>query len=95
MLKVLYFFDIYLGSGFFYGYINLVMGLNMRLEDFIQSLWLCIDWAIVEFVDVVLFGGDVFFDVILFFYVQEVFVVEFCCLVDVDIFIVLLVGNYD
>ncbi|WLT38405.1 hypothetical protein NON20_00175 [Synechocystis sp. B12] len=57
MLKVLHLSDIHLGSGFSHGHINPATGLNTRLEDFIQSLRLCIDRAIAEPADVVLFGG--------------------------------------
>ena len=43
MIKVLHFSDIHLGSGFSHGKINPQTGLNTRLEDFVNSLSLCID----------------------------------------------------
>ena len=55
MIKVLHFSDIHLGSGFSHGKINPQTGLNTRLEDFVNSLSLCIDRAINEPVDLVLF----------------------------------------
>lgn len=70
MIKIIYFFDIYIGSGFFYGCINLEIGLNICLEDFIFSLKFCIDKVIFELVDLVLFGGDVFLDVIFVLYIK-------------------------
>lgn len=95
MLKVLHLSDIHLGSGFSHGHINPATGLNTRLEDFIQSLRLCIDRAIAEPADVVLFGGDAFPDATPPPYVQEAFAAEFRRLADADIPTVLLVGNHD
>ena len=95
MLKVLHLSDIHLGSGFSHGHINPATGLNSRLEDFIQSLRLCIDRAIAEPADVVLFGGDAFPDATPPPYVQEAFAAEFRRLADADIPSVLLVGNHD
>lgn len=95
MLKVLHLSDIHLGSGFSHGHINPATGLNTRLEDFIHSLRLCIDRAIAEPADVVLFGGDAFPDATPPPYVQEAFAAEFRRLADADIPTVLLVGNHD
>lgn len=95
MLKVLHLSDIHLGSGFSHGHINPATGLNTRLEDFIRSLRLCIDRAIAEPADVVLFGGDAFPDATPPPYVQEAFAAEFRRLADADIPTVLLVGNHD
>jgi exonuclease SbcD len=95
MLKVLHLSDIHLGSGFSHGHINPATGLNTRLEDFIHSLKLCIDRAIAEPADVVLFGGDAFPDATPPPYVQEAFAAEFRRLADADIPTVLLVGNHD
>ncbi|AIE73109.1 MULTISPECIES: exonuclease subunit SbcD [unclassified Synechocystis] len=95
MLKVLHLSDIHLGSGFSHGHINPATGLNTRLEDFIQSLRLCIDRAIQEPADVVLFGGDAFPDATPPPYVQEAFAAEFRRLADAHIPTVLLVGNHD
>lgn len=95
MLKVLHLSDIHLGSGFSHGHINPVTGLNTRLEDFVQSLKICIDRAITEPADLVLFGGDAFPDATPPPYVQEAFAAEFRRLADANIPTVLLVGNHD
>jgi exonuclease SbcD len=95
MLKVLHLSDIHLGSGFSHGRINPGTGLNTRLEDFMKSLSLCIDRAIQEPVDLVLFGGDAFPDATPPPYVQEAFAAQFRRLADAKIPTVLLVGNHD
>lgn len=95
MVKLLHLSDIHLGSGFSHGRINPLTGLNTRLEDFVRSLSLCIDRAIAEPVDLVLFGGDAFPDATPPPYVQEAFAAQFRRLADADIPTVLLVGNHD
>ena len=95
MIKVLHFSDIHLGSGFSHGKINPQTGLNTRLEDFVNSLSLCIDRAINEPVDLVLFGGDAFPDATPPPYIQEAFAAQFRRLADADIPTILLVGNHD
>ncbi len=95
MIKVLHFSDIHLGSGFSHGRINPKTGLNTRLEDFINSLKLCIDRAINEDVDLVLFGGDAFPDATPPPYIQEAFATQFRRLADANIPTILLVGNHD
>ena len=47
-----------MGSGFSHGRINPETGLNTRLEDFALALKRCVDSAIAQKVDLVLFGGD-------------------------------------
>ncbi len=95
MIKILHLSDIHLGSGFSHGRINPATGLNTRLEDFVNTLAKCIDRAIAEPVDLVLFGGDAFPDATPPPYVQEAFASQFRRLVDADIPTVLLVGNHD
>ncbi|MGK7961945.1 exonuclease subunit SbcD [Crocosphaera sp.] len=95
MIKVLHFSDIHLGSGFSHGKINPETGLNTRLEDFINCLSLCIDRAINEPVDLVLFGGDAFPDATPPPYIQEAFAAQFRRLADANIPTILLVGNHD
>ncbi|MEL4898472.1 exonuclease subunit SbcD [Crocosphaera sp. Alani8] len=95
MIKVLHFSDIHLGSGFSHGKINPETGLNTRLEDFVSCLSLCIDRAINEPVDLVLFGGDAFPDATPPPYIQEAFASQFRRLADANIPAVLLVGNHD
>ncbi len=95
MIKILHLSDIHLGSGFTHGRLNPQTGLNTRLEDFIKSLSLCIDRAITEGVDLVLFGGDAFPDATPPPYVQEAFAGQFRRLADANIPTVLLVGNHD
>lgn len=95
MLKILHLSDIHLGSGFVHGRINPETGLNSRLEDFVATLSRCIDRAIVESVDLVLFGGDAFPDATPPPYIQEAFAGQFRRLVDANIPTVLLVGNHD
>jgi DNA repair protein SbcD/Mre11 len=94
-MKILHLSDIHMGSGFSHGKLNPVTGLNTRLEDFVSSLSLCIDRALSEPVDLVLFGGDAFPDATPAPYVQEAFASQFRRLVDAQIPTVLLVGNHD
>ena len=95
MIKILHLSDIHMGSGFSHGRINPETGLNTRLEDFVNSLSLCIDRALADPVDLVLFGGDAFPDATPAPYVQEAFASQFRRLVDANIPTVLLVGNHD
>ena len=95
MIKILHLSDIHLGSGFSHGRINPETGLNTRLEDFVATLSRCIDRAIAEPVDLVLFGGDAFPDATPPPIVQEAFASQFRRLVDAQIPTVLLVGNHD
>ena len=95
MVKILHLSDIHLGSGFSYGHINPETGLNTRFEDFTRALKRCVDEAIAQKTDLVLFGGDAFPDATPPPYIQQAFAREFCRLVDADIPTVLLVGNHD
>lgn len=95
MIKLLHLSDIHMGSGFSHGRINPETGLNTRLEDFVATLARCIDRAIAEPVDLVLFGGDAFPDATPPPFVQEAFANQFRRLVDAQIPTVLLVGNHD
>lgn len=95
MIKILHLSDVHLGSGFSQGRLNPVTGLNTRLEDFVTTLGRCIDRAIEEPVDLVLFGGDAFPDATPPPMVQEAFARQFRRLVDASIPTVLLVGNHD
>jgi exonuclease SbcD len=61
----------------------------------VKTLSLCIDRAIANHVDLVLFGGDAFPNATPAPYVQEAFANQFRRLVDADIPTVLLVGNHD
>jgi exonuclease SbcD len=94
-MKILHLSDIHMGSGFAHGRVNPATGLNTRLEDFVRSLSLCIDRAIQEPVDLVLFGGDAFPDATPAPYIQEAFASQFRRLVDRQIPTILLVGNHD
>ncbi|MEM8829961.1 MAG: exonuclease subunit SbcD [Cyanobacteria bacterium P01_G01_bin.19] len=95
MVKILHLSDIHIGSGFSHGKINPETGMNTRLEDFVNSLSICIDRAIAEPVDLVLFGGDAFPDATPPPYVHEAFASQFRRLADANIPAVLLVGNHD
>lgn len=95
MIKILHLSDIHMGSGFSHGRINPETGLNTRLEDFVKTLSCCIDKALTEPVDLVVFGGDAFPDATPPPYVQEAFASQFRRLVDAQIPTVLLVGNHD
>lgn len=95
MIKVLHFSDIHLGSGLSHGKINPQTGLNTRLEDFVKCLGICIDCAINEEVDLVLFGGDAFPDATPPPYIHEAFAAQFRRLADAKIPTILLVGNHD
>ena len=95
MIKVLHLSDIHMGSGFSHGRINPETGLNTRLEDFTLALRRCVDSAIEQNVDLVLFGGDAFPDATPPPYIQQAFAGEFCRLVAANIPTVLLVGNHD
>ena len=95
MVKILHLSDIHLGSGFSHGKINPETGINTRLEDFVNTLRICIDRAIAEPVDLVLFGGDAFPDATPAPYVHEAFASQFRRLADANIPAILLVGNHD
>lgn len=95
MIKLLHLSDIHLGSGFSHGRLNPETGLNTRFEDFVKTLSLCMDRAIAEPVDLVLFGGDAFPDATPPPLVQEAFATQFRRLADAEIPAVLLVGNHD
>jgi DNA repair protein SbcD/Mre11 len=95
MIKILHLSDIHMGSGFSHGRVNPDTGVNTRLEDFVNTLSRCIDTAISQTVDMVIFGGDAFPDATPPPYVQEAFASQFRRLVDADIPTVLLVGNHD
>ena len=95
MVKILHLSDIHLGSGFSHGKINPQTGMNTRLEDFVKSLKICIDRAISEPVDLVLFGGDAFPNATPAPYVHEAFASQFRRLADAKIPAILLVGNHD
>ena len=84
-----------MGSGFSHGRVNPETGLNSRLEDFVATLGRCIDRALAEPVDLVLFGGDAFPDATPPPIVQEAFAKQFQRLVAAQIPAVLLVGNHD
>ncbi|MDF5712184.1 MAG: exonuclease subunit SbcD [Nostoc sp. S4] len=94
-IKILHLSDIHMGSGFSHGRINPATGLNTRLEDFVNTLSRCIDRAIADPVDLVIFGGDAFPDATPPPYVQQAFANQFRRLVDANIPTVLLVGNHD
>jgi exonuclease SbcD len=94
-MKNLHLSDIHIGSGFSHGRVNPATGLNTRLEDFVKTLSLCIDRAIADHVDLVLFGGDAFPNATPAPYIQEAFANQFRRLVAADIPTVLLVGNHD
>jgi DNA repair protein SbcD/Mre11 len=95
MIKILHLSDIHMGGGFSHGRINPETGLNTRLEDFTLALRRCVDSAIAQQVDLVLFGGDAFPDATPPPYIQQAFATEFCRLVAANIPTVLLVGNHD
>lgn len=95
MINVLHLSDIHMGSGFSHGRVNPETGLNTRLEDFVQTLSRCIDRALEEPVDLVLFGGDAFPDATPPPYVHQAFASQFRRLADANIPTVLLVGNHD
>ncbi|MEH2359946.1 exonuclease SbcCD subunit D [Nostoc sp.] len=95
MIKILHLSDIHMGSGFSHGRINPTTGLNTRLEDFVNTLSKCIDRALTDVVDMVIFGGDAFPDATPPPYVQQAFASQFRRLMDANIPTVLLVGNHD
>ena len=95
MIKILHLSDIHMGSGFSHGKVNPETGINTRLEDFVKSLSICIDRAISEPVDLVLFGGDAFPDATPAPYIHEAFASQFRRLADAKIPTILLVGNHD
>lgn len=95
MVKVLHFSDIHLGSGLAHGRLNPQTGFNTRLEDFIQALTRCIDRALAEPVDLVLFGGDAFPDATPPPFIQQALAEQLCRLSNAGLPTVLLVGNHD
>jgi exonuclease SbcD len=95
MLTLLHLSDIHLGSGLSHGRMNPETGLNTRLEDFVAALSRCMDRALAEPVDLVLFGGDAFPDATPPPLVQQALAQQFCRLSAAGIPTVLLVGNHD
>lgn len=95
MPKILHLSDLHLGSGFTHGRINPETGLNTRFEDFVATLGRCIDRAIAEPVDLVLFGGDAFPDATPAPYIQQAFAQQFRRLTEAHIPTLLLIGNHD
>ncbi|MBE9040526.1 exonuclease subunit SbcD [Oscillatoriales cyanobacterium LEGE 11467] len=95
MVKILHLSDIHMGSGFSHGRTNPETGTNTRLEDFSTTLGRCIDRALSEPVDLVLFGGDAFPDATPPPYVAEAFASQFRRLSEANVPTVLLVGNHD
>ncbi|PSN13604.1 nuclease [filamentous cyanobacterium CCT1] len=95
MITLLHLSDIHMGSGFAHGRLNPETGLNTRLEDFIAALTRCIDRALAESVDLVLFGGDAFPDATPPPLVQQALASQFCRLSAAGVPAVLLVGNHD
>jgi exonuclease SbcD len=93
-IKILHLSDIHLGSTT-HGKVNPQTGLNTRLEDFVSALTICIDRAINEPADLVLFGGDAFPDATPPPLVQQAFAKQFRRLADAGIPTILLVGNHD
>ena len=95
VIKILHLSDIHMGSGLAYGSINPTTGINTRLEDFAATLAHCIDRAISDAVDLVLFGGDAFPDATPPPLHQDLFAAQFQRLARAGIPTVLLVGNHD
>jgi exonuclease SbcD len=95
MVRVLHLSDIHLGSGVSHGFTNAETGLNTRFEDFVAMLERCIDRALLEPVDLVLFGGDAFPTATPPPFAQDAFAQQFRRLVDAHIPTVMLVGNHD
>ena len=95
MFRILHFADIHMGSGFSHGRVNPETGLNSRLKDFEQTLGLCIDRAIADPIDLVIFAGDAFPDATPAPYIHEAFAGQFRRLVAHNIPAVLVVGNHD
>lgn len=95
MVKILHISDIHLGGGLAHGRVDPHTGQNTRLQDFVVTLGRCIDRAIAEPVDLVLFGGDAFPDATPAPLIQGAFAEQFCRLAEAQIPTVLLVGNHD
>ncbi len=94
MLSLLHFADVHLGT-LTHGRPNPTTGLNSRIEDIHRNLSRCIDRALAEPADAVLFGGDAFPDATPPPIVQHLFAEQFRRLADAGIPAVLLVGNHD
>ncbi|MGY6530385.1 MAG: exonuclease subunit SbcD [Cyanobacterium sp.] len=94
-MKILHLSDIHLGSSFNHGKISSETGLNTRFHDFVNNLSICMDRALEESVDLVLFGGDAFPDSTPVPYLQSAFASQFRRLGEAGIPTILLVGNHD
>ncbi|MFQ3680273.1 MAG: exonuclease SbcCD subunit D [Pseudanabaenaceae cyanobacterium] len=94
MLSLLHFADVHLGT-VTHGRPNPTTGLNSRIEDIHRNLTRCIDRALAEPADAVLFAGDAFPDATPPPIVQQLFAEQFRRLADAGIPTVLLVGNHD
>ncbi len=95
MIRVLHLADIHLGGSLHHGRINPQTGRNTRYEDFVLALERCIDHALHEPVDLVLFGGDAFPNATPEPAHQEEFARQFKRLAQAHIPAVFLVGNHD
>ena len=95
MLRILHLSDIHLGSGLAHGRLNPLTGRNTRFEDFVLALSRCIDHALGEPVDLVIFGGDAFPTATPEPAPQEEFARQFMRLAAANIPVVFLVGNHD
>jgi len=95
MVRLLHLADIHLGGGLAHGRLNPLTGRNTRLEDFIKALALCVDHALAQAADLVLFGGDAFPNATPEPMVQEEFARQFMRLAAAQIPVVFLVGNHD
>ncbi len=93
-IRILHLADAHLGSTT-HGRFDSVTGENTRIADFDRALSLCIDRALDEPADLVLFGGDAFPDATPPPKVQQLFARQFRRLADANIPTVLLVGNHD
>lgn len=60
MIDLIHVSDIHFGSGEGHGRINPETGLNMRFEDFVESLTKCVDYALENKADIFLFSGDAY-----------------------------------
>jgi exonuclease SbcD len=73
---------------------NPITGLNTRLEDFVNTLSICIDRAILN-LSILCYSEECLSHATPPPYVQEAFASQFRRLVDAEIPTVLLVGNHD
>lgn len=95
MIELIHVSDIHFGSGESHGRVNPETGLNIRFEDFVDSLTKVVDYALEVDADVFLFSGDAYKTANPQPIYQKYFARELNRLAKAKIPTILVVGNHD